>query len=91
MSPNVVALLYLASGGLFILGLRGLSSPETSRRGTLFGMTGMAIAVLTTLAQVGAPESQLTWALIIGGLLIGGSIGAFIARRIPMTSMPSCE
>ena len=88
MSPNVVALLYLASGVLFILALRGLSSPETSRRGNLFGMAGMAIAIATTLAQIGAPEEQLTWALIAGGLLIGGSIGALIARRVPMTAMP---
>jgi proton-translocating NAD(P)+ transhydrogenase subunit beta len=87
MSPNIVALLYLASGVLFILALRGLSSPESSRRGNLLGMTGMAIAVLTTLAQVG-DVSPLTWALIVAGLAIGGGIGATIARRIPMTSMP---
>jgi NAD(P) transhydrogenase subunit beta len=88
MSPNVIALLYLAAAALFILALRGLSSPETSRRGNLLGMTGMAIAVATTLAQIGAPEQPLTWALIVGGLVIGGGIGATIARRIPMTSMP---
>src|SRR5262245_25681091 len=88
MSPNVVALLYLAAAVLFILALRGLSSPETSRRGNLLGMTGMGIAIATTLAQIGAPEEQLTWALIAGGLLIGGSIGATIARRVPMTAMP---
>jgi NAD(P) transhydrogenase subunit beta len=88
MSPNIVALLYLAAGVLFILALRGLSSPETSRRGNLYGMAGMAIAVLTTLGQIGAPESALSWALIIVGLGIGGGIGAYIARRIPMTSMP---
>jgi H+-translocating NAD(P) transhydrogenase subunit beta len=88
MNPNLVALLYLAAGVLFIMALRGLSSPESSRGGNQYGMAGMAIAVLTTLAQVGAPESQLTWALIAGGLLMGGSIGATIARRIPMTSMP---
>ena len=88
MSPNIVALLYLAAGVLFIMALRGLSSPETSRRGNLYGMAGMTIAVLTTLAQVGAPDSALTWVLIIGGLGIGGGIGAYIARRIPMTSMP---
>jgi NAD(P) transhydrogenase subunit beta len=88
MSPNIVALLYLAAGVLFIMALRGLSSPETSRRGNLYGMAGMAIAVLTTLAQIGAPDSALTWALIVGGLAIGGGIGAYIARRIPMTSMP---
>src|SRR5581483_8353550 len=88
MSPNVVALLYLASGVLFILALRGLSSPETSRRGNVFGMAGMTIAVLTTLAQIGSPDSTLTWVLIIAGLTVGGGIGAYIARSIPMTSMP---
>ncbi len=88
MSPNIVALLYLVSGVLFILALRGLSSPESSRRGNQLGMAGMVIAILTTLAQVGDPNSQLTWALIIGGLALGGGIGAYIARRIPMTSMP---
>jgi H+-translocating NAD(P) transhydrogenase subunit beta len=88
MSADVIALLYLAAGVLFIMALRGLSSPETSRRGNLLGMAGMAIAIATTLAQIGAPEEQLTWALIVGGLLIGGSIGALIARRVPMTAMP---
>ena len=88
MSPNVVALLYLAAGVLFIMALRGLSSPETSRRGNLYGMVGMAIAIATTLAQIGDRESALTWGLIIAGLAIGGAIGAVIARRIPMTSMP---
>jgi NAD(P) transhydrogenase subunit beta len=88
MSPNIVALLYLAAGVLFILALRGLSSPVSSRRGNMLGMIGMAIAVLTTLGQIGDPGSWLTWILIIAGLGIGGGIGAYIARRIPMTSMP---
>jgi H+-translocating NAD(P) transhydrogenase subunit beta len=88
MSANLVALLYLAAAVLFIMALRGLSSPETSRRGNLYGMAGMAIAIATTLAQIGAPDEQLTWGLIAGGLLIGGSIGAIIARRVPMTAMP---
>jgi NAD(P) transhydrogenase subunit beta len=88
MSANLVALLYLLSGVLFILALRGLSSPESSRRGNIFGMVGMAIAVVTTLFQISAPDSVLTWLLIIGGIAIGGSIGAYIARSIPMTAMP---
>ena len=87
MNPNLVALLYLAAGVLFIMALRGLSSPESSRRGNQYGMAGMAIAIVTTLAQI-SDNSGLTWALIIGGLAIGGGIGAVIARRIPMTSMP---
>src|SRR5262249_10223977 len=87
MHPNLVALLYLAAGVLFILALRGLSSPESSRRGNMYGMVGMTIAVLTTLAQL-SDTSAITWALILAGLVIGGGIGATIARRIPMTSMP---
>ena len=87
MSPDLVALLYLVAGVLFILALRGLSSPETSRRGNYMGMTGMAIAVATTLA-VAQPEQPLTWAMILGGVAVGGTIGAVIARRIPMTAMP---
>ncbi|MGA8469652.1 MAG: NAD(P)(+) transhydrogenase (Re/Si-specific) subunit beta, partial [Pseudolabrys sp.] len=87
MNPNLVALLYLVAGVLFILALRGLSSPDSSRRGNLFGMIGMAIAVLTTLGAH-PPANPLSWGLVIGGIAIGGSIGAVIARRVPMTSMP---
>jgi H+-translocating NAD(P) transhydrogenase subunit beta len=87
MSPNVVALLYLVAGVLFILALRGLSSPETSRQGNIFGMTGMAIAVLTTLASH-PPAGFGAWVLVVLGLAIGGGGGAVIARRVPMTAMP---
>lgn len=87
MNPNLAALLYLVSGVLFILALRGLSSPETSRAGNRNGMLGMVIAVLTTLA-VASPTDTLTWGLILGGVAIGGGIGAVIARRIAMTQMP---
>ncbi len=87
MSPNLVALLYLVAGVLFILALRGLSSPESSRRGNTYGMIGMAIAIATTLG-VAQPEGTTSWLLIFGGLAIGGSIGAITARRIPMTAMP---
>ncbi len=87
MTPNLAALAYLASGILFILALRGLSSPESSRRGNLSGMAGMAIAIATSLSLLGAYD-PLTWGLIVGGLLLGGSIGASIAQRIPMTAMP---
>ena len=88
MSANAAALLYLASGVLFILALRGLSSPETARQGNVLGMAGMAIAVLTTLTQLSAPDSVLTWAFIIAGVGLGGSIGAYTARHVPMTAMP---
>src|SRR3954466_5908548 len=87
MTPNTAALLYLVSGVLFILALRGLSSPATSRQGNLFGMIGMAIAILATLASH-PPASAFAWVLVIVGLGIGGGAGAMIARRVPMTSMP---
>src|SRR6266550_3814417 len=87
MNANLAALLYLVAGVLFILSLRGLSSPATSRQGNLFGMIGMAIAIATTLASH-PPADGLAWLLVILGIAIGGGIGAVIARRVPMTSMP---
>jgi NAD(P) transhydrogenase subunit beta len=87
MSPDIVALLYLVSGVLFILALRGLSNPETARQGNNFGMAGMALAVVTSLAVV-SPRMGTTWLMIIGGLGVGGAIGAITARRIAMTAMP---
>jgi H+-translocating NAD(P) transhydrogenase subunit beta len=87
MSINLASLLYLVSGSLFIMALRGLSSPASSRKGNLYGMVGMAIAMFTTLA-VAMPNSPLAWALIIGGIAIGGGIGAYLARTIAMTAMP---
>ncbi|HEY8268604.1 MAG TPA: NAD(P)(+) transhydrogenase (Re/Si-specific) subunit beta [Xanthobacteraceae bacterium] len=87
MNANLVALLYLVSGVLFVLALRGLSHPETSRQGNLFGMVGMAIAIATTLAA-SPPVGLGGWALVIGGFAIGGGIGAYIARKIAMTQMP---
>jgi NAD(P) transhydrogenase subunit beta len=87
MSANLAAVLYLIAGVLFILALRGLSHPESSRRGNTFGMVGMGIAIVTTLALVGT-GSALAWLLIIAGIAIGGGIGAYIARNIPMTAMP---
>ena len=87
MSANLAAILYLVSGSLFIMALRGLSSPASSRKGNLYGMVGMGLAILTTLA-VAMPNSPLAWALIIGGIAIGGGIGAYLARTIAMTAMP---
>jgi H+-translocating NAD(P) transhydrogenase subunit beta len=87
MSANLAALCYLLAGALFILALRGLSNPETSRRGNLFGMIGMAIAIATTLASH-PPASSTAWALVGIGMALGGGTGAVIARRVPMTSMP---
>ena len=87
MTANAAAFLYLVAGVLFILALRGLSHPETSRKGNLYGMIGMTIAVLTTLA-VSSPQNVLTWLLIFAGLGLGAGIGAVIAKKIPMTQMP---
>ena len=86
MTVNLASFLYLVSGILFILALRGLSHPTTSRRGNLFGMVGMAIAIATTLAY--ATPSIGSFGLIVLGLAIGGGIGPVTARRIAMTSMP---
>nr|WP_070958623.1 NAD(P)(+) transhydrogenase (Re/Si-specific) subunit beta [Hyphomonas sp. Mor2] len=81
-------LLYLAAGILFILALRGLSSPATSRAGNRNGMIGMTIAVGTTIALFWSALDATTWGILAAGAVVGGSIGAFIARRIPMTDMP---
>ena len=86
MSVNLSAIFYLISGVLFILALRGLSSPETSRRGNFFGVLGMAIAITVTFLSVGNFSSGFIYVLIF--LLIGGSLGVFIAYKIPMTAMP---
>ena len=87
IDANIAALLYLVSGVLFIFALRGLSSPRSARQGNTFGMVGMGIAIVTTLA-VAAPTDWLSWLLIIGGLGLGGGIGAFMARTVKMTDMP---
>ncbi|MSO65774.1 MAG: NAD(P)(+) transhydrogenase (Re/Si-specific) subunit beta [Alphaproteobacteria bacterium] len=84
MSANLSALAYLIAGICFILSLRGLSSPETARRGNILGVAGMVIAIATTLAN---PEI-LGYDLILLGLVIGGAIGTVIARRIKMAAMP---
>ena len=86
MSSNFLAIFYLISGVLFILALRGLSSPETSRRGNFFGILGMAIAIGVTIISVGNFSTGFIYLLVF--LLVGGSIGAYIAFKIPMTAMP---
>ncbi|HEY7977183.1 MAG TPA: NAD(P)(+) transhydrogenase (Re/Si-specific) subunit beta [Rhizomicrobium sp.] len=87
MKADIAALLYLVSGVLFIMALRGLSSPASSRAGNRNGMIGMTIAILTTLWVAGVTD-PLTWVLVVAGLGIGGGIGAVTARRIAMTDMP---
>ncbi|HEY5412090.1 MAG TPA: NAD(P)(+) transhydrogenase (Re/Si-specific) subunit beta [Caulobacteraceae bacterium] len=90
MNANLAAVAYLVSGVLFILALRGLSSPETSRRGNTLGMIGMAIAVATTILTLWSAGAldPVTIGMILAGVLIGGTIGAITARRIAMTAMP---
>jgi NAD(P) transhydrogenase subunit beta len=82
MSANSVALAYLAAAVLFILALKGLSSPVSARRGNMFGMAGMAIAVLVTLTQT------YNIAYILAAIVAGGAVGMVIAKRIQMTAMP---
>ncbi len=86
ISANLSAVFYLVSGILFILALRGLSSPDTSRQGNYFGIAGMIIAILVTFLSIGNFSTSLIYVIFF--LIIGGSIGAFIAFRIPMTAMP---
>ncbi len=86
LSADFAAVLYTVSAVLFILALRGLSSPETSRRGNTFGMIGIAIAIITTLLVAGM--NGMGFILSAGGLALGGIIGAIIAKKIPMTDMP---
>jgi len=90
VNANLAAILYLISGVLFILALRGLSSPTTSQAGNRNGMIGMAIAVGTTLVTLWSQGKldSLTIGLILGGVAIGGGVGAMIARKVAMTSMP---
>ena len=86
MSPNLAAFLYLTSGILFILALRGLSSPETSRQGNLFGILGMTIAIIVTFLVAGPFSKGFIYVVML--FLIGGIIGSIIAFKIPMTAMP---
>ena len=87
MSANLISFLYLISGIFFILALRGLSNPESARRGNYFGIIGMIIASATTIL-ITPPSSTLDIILLTGGITIGGSIGLIIAKKIAMTAMP---
>ncbi|MFM9113783.1 MAG: NAD(P)(+) transhydrogenase (Re/Si-specific) subunit beta, partial [Polynucleobacter victoriensis] len=91
MSLNLVTLLYLVASICFIQALKGLSHPTTSIKGNLFGMTGMAIAIATTvgLVMMLAQESAVTgMTYVLAGLVIGGGAGAIMAKRVEMTKMP---
>jgi len=94
MSMNLVTLLYLLASICFIQALKGLSHPATARRGNAFGIIGMAVAVATTLALIyklkseAVAGSDLGYGLVIFGVVVGGSIGAILAKRVEMTKMP---
>ncbi|MDH1440641.1 NAD(P)(+) transhydrogenase (Re/Si-specific) subunit beta [Pseudomonas sp. GD03721] len=91
MSMNLITVLYLVASVCFIQALKGLSHPTTSRRGNLFGMIGMAIAVLTTVGLIYKLGSELALqglGFVIVGLLVGGSVGTLMAKRVEMTKMP---
>ena len=90
MNASIAAMAYLVSGVLFILALRGLSSPETSRKGNLYGMIGMGLAIVTTLLTLwsGGLLDLTTLGLIAGGVAVGGILGAVIANKVAMTQMP---
>ena len=86
MSANLAAVAYIGATILFILSLGGLSNPETSRRGNLFGIVGMTIAVLATVFGPRVTAAGIPW--IVGALLVGGSVGLYAARTVQMTQMP---
>ncbi|MES2934910.1 MAG: NAD(P)(+) transhydrogenase (Re/Si-specific) subunit beta, partial [Pseudomonadota bacterium] len=93
MSMNLVTLLYLIASVCFIQALKGLSHPSSARRGNAFGMSGMAIAIFTTIALIvklvgEGSGSNFGYGLVVGGIVVGGSIGAVLARRVEMTKMP---
>ncbi len=93
VSMNLVTMLYLIASVCFIQALKGLSHPSSARRGNAFGMSGMAIATVTTIVliiklQAQAATGNLGFGLVLGGVIVGGAIGAFLAKRVEMTKMP---
>src|SRR6187455_3291589 len=86
MSASLATVSYIAATILFILSLGGLSNPESSRRGNLYGMVGMAIAVLATVFGPRVTPAGLGWIAV--ALVVGGSIGIYLARTVRMTQMP---
>src|SRR3954467_6647517 len=86
MSPNLASVAYIAATMLFILSLGGLSNPETSRRGNLYGMVGMTIAVLATVLGPHVTTGGYPW--IVGAMMVGAAIGLYAARVVKMTQMP---
>ena len=87
MTNDITTILYLLSGVLFILAIRGLSSPDTARTGNYLGITGMAIAFIVTIVNL-EQNSLMNWLLIVFGISIGGIIGTYLSKRVAMTDMP---
>ena len=86
MSESLVTVAYIAAIMLFIMSLGGLSNPETSRRGNLYGMVGMALAVLATILGPRVTAAGIPW--IISAMVVGGGVGLYAARTVQMTQMP---
>ena len=87
MTNDLTTILYLISGVLFILAIRGLSSPDTARTGNYLGMSGMFLAFIVTIINL-EQNNLYNWVLIISGISIGGLIGSLLARKVAMTDMP---
>ena len=81
-------LAYLAAGVLFIVGLRGLTSPRTARRGNRLAALGMLLAIIVVVIDLVAEDAAMAWAIVAGGIVVGGAIGAVLAIRVQMTDMP---
>src|SRR3954470_2115092 len=93
ITMNMVTMMYLIASVCFIQALKGLSSPATARSGNAFGMTGMAIAAVTTIALIlklkaEASNGSLGYGLVLLGIVVGGGIGAIAAKKVEMTKMP---
>jgi NAD(P) transhydrogenase subunit beta len=84
----MVELAYLLAGVLFIVGLKGLTSPRTARRGNRIAALGMLVAIVVVVVDLIGLDAKLAWGIVVGGMLVGGAIGAFLALRVQMTDMP---
>ena len=84
----MVELAYLLAGVLFIVGLKGLTSPRTARRGNRIAALGMLVAIVVVVVDLIGLDAKLAWGIVVGGMVVGGTIGAFLALRVQMTDMP---
>ncbi len=87
MTNDLTTILYLLSGVLFILAIRGLSSPDTARTGNYLGISGMALAFIVTIINLDQ-NILINWLLIVSGISIGGLIGTYLSKKVAMTDMP---